>query len=134
MSKKSVCSLFFLGRSDDYMIIFSTCLIIMRLCIFFTMLFSYIMHVRIPFWPYIKLMIICCLVMPHFDGSYYVYQHLVHPCLSMVTQVVMNWLFNESKKLSPSRENFLVAADQYIKENGAEALEKLLASKVCHYM
>ncbi|XP_059591973.1 HVA22-like protein a isoform X3 [Vitis vinifera] len=83
----------------------------------------------IPFWPYIKLMIICCLVMPHFDGSYYVYQHLVHPCLSMVTQVVMNWLFNESKKLSPSRENFLVAADQYIKENGAEALEKLLASK-----
>ncbi|WJZ84230.1 hypothetical protein VitviT2T_003845 [Vitis vinifera] len=84
----------------------------------------------IPFWPYIKLMIICCLVMPHFDGSYYVYQHLVHPCLSMVTQVVMNWLFNESKKLSPSRENFLVAADQYIKENGAEALEKLLASKL----
>ncbi|KAJ9705503.1 hypothetical protein PVL29_003508 [Vitis rotundifolia] len=30
----------------------------------------------IPFWPYIKLMIICCLVMPHFDGSYYVYKHL----------------------------------------------------------
>ncbi|KAJ9705510.1 hypothetical protein PVL29_003515 [Vitis rotundifolia] len=83
----------------------------------------------IPFWPYIKLMIICCLVMPHFDGSYYVYKHLVHPCLSM-PQVIVNWLFNESKKLSPRRENFLVAADQYIKENGAEALEKLLASKL----
>ncbi|KAL6347759.1 hypothetical protein AAG906_026288 [Vitis piasezkii] len=84
----------------------------------------------IPFWPYIKLMVICWLVIPHFDGSYYVYQHLVHPCLSMDPQVVMNWLFNESKKKFHSRENFLVSANQYIKENGPEALEKLLARKL----
>ncbi|XP_034679518.1 uncharacterized protein LOC117909549 isoform X5 [Vitis riparia] len=83
----------------------------------------------IPFWPCIKLMVICWLVIPHFDGSYYVYQHLVQPGLSMDPQVVMNRRFNESKKLYHSRENFLVAADRYIKENGAEALEKLLASK-----
>ncbi|KAJ9705606.1 hypothetical protein PVL29_003596 [Vitis rotundifolia] len=88
------------------------------------------MHVRIPFWPCIKLMLICWLMIPHFDGSYYVYQHLVHPGLSMDPQVVMNRRFNESKKLYHSRENFLVAADRYIKENGAEALEKLLASKL----
>ena len=100
---------------------------------FFNMLFSYIMHVSIPFWPCIKLMLICWLVIPHFDGSYYVYQHLVHPGLSMDPQVVMNRRFNESKKLYHSRENFLVAADRYIKENGAEALKKLLARKVCHY-
>ncbi|XP_034681017.1 HVA22-like protein a, partial [Vitis riparia] len=37
----------------------------------------------VPFWPYIKLMVICWMVIPHFDGSYSVYQHLVHPCLSM---------------------------------------------------
>ena len=91
------------------------------------------MHVRVPFWPYIKLMVICWLVIPQFDGSYYVYQHLVHPCLSMDSQVVMNWLFNESKKKFHSRETFLVSADQYTKENGPEALEKLLARKVCHY-
>ncbi|XP_010645197.2 uncharacterized protein LOC100853636 [Vitis vinifera] len=84
----------------------------------------------IPFWPYIKLMIICWLVIPHFDGSHYVYQNLVCPCLSMDTQVVMNWRFNESKKLFHSRENFLVVADRYIKENGAEALAKLIASKL----
>ncbi|XP_034679499.1 uncharacterized protein LOC117909549 isoform X3 [Vitis riparia] len=84
----------------------------------------------IPFWPCIKLMVICWLVIPHFDGSYYVYQHLVQPGLSMDPQVVMNRRFNESKKLYHSRENFLVAADRYIKENGAEALEKLLASKL----
>ena len=51
----------------------------------------------------------------------------------MDPQVVMNRRFNESKKLYHSRENFLVAADRYIKENGAEALKKLLARKVCHY-
>ncbi|RVW67272.1 HVA22-like protein a [Vitis vinifera] len=84
----------------------------------------------VPFWPYIKLMVICWLVIPQFDGSYYVYQHLVHPCLSMDPQVVMNWLFNESKKKFHSRETFLVSADQYIKENGPEALEKLLARKL----
>ncbi|KAJ9705607.1 hypothetical protein PVL29_003597 [Vitis rotundifolia] len=87
----------------------------------------------IPFWPCIKLMLICWLVIPHCDGSYYVYQHLVHPGLSMDPQVVMNRHFNESKKLYHSSENFLVAADRYIKENGAEALDKLLASKVCHF-
>uniref|UniRef100_F6I1U8 C2H2-type domain-containing protein n=1 Tax=Vitis vinifera TaxID=29760 RepID=F6I1U8_VITVI len=48
----------------------------------------------------------------------------------MDTQVVMNWRFNESKKLFHSRENFLVVADRYIKENGAEALAKLIASKL----
>nr|CAN63014.1 hypothetical protein VITISV_025652 [Vitis vinifera] len=84
----------------------------------------------IPFWPYIKLMVICWMVIPHFDGSYYVYQHLVHPCLSIDPQVVMNWLFNESTKKFHSRENFLVSADQYIKENGPEALKKLLARKL----
>ncbi|CBI29378.3 unnamed protein product, partial [Vitis vinifera] len=84
----------------------------------------------IPFWPYIKLMVICWLVIPHFDGSYYIYQYLVHPRLSMDPQVVMNWLFNESKKKFHSRENFLVSADQYIKEKGPEALEKLLARKL----
>ena len=88
------------------------------------------MHVRVPFWPYIKLMVICSLVIPHFDGAYYVYQHLVHPCLSMDPQVVMNWLLNESKKSFHGGENFLIAADLYVKENGAEALEKLLNSKV----
>ncbi|XP_010645201.1 uncharacterized protein LOC100250684 isoform X1 [Vitis vinifera] len=84
----------------------------------------------VPVWPYIKLMVICWLVIRQFDGSYYVYQHLVQPCLSMDPQVVMNWLFNESKKKFHSRENFLVSADQYIKENGPEALEKLLARKL----
>ncbi|KAJ9705604.1 hypothetical protein PVL29_003595 [Vitis rotundifolia] len=88
------------------------------------------MHVRIPFWPYIKLMVICWLVIPHFDGSHYVYQRLVHPCLSMDTQTVMNRHLNESKKLFHSRETFLVVADRYIKENGAEALAKLIASKL----
>eukprot|EP00261_Vitis_vinifera_P018120 XP_010648067.1 PREDICTED: uncharacterized protein LOC100245618 isoform X3 [Vitis vinifera] len=84
----------------------------------------------VPFWPYIKLMVICWLVIQQFDGSYYVYQHLVQPCLSMDPQAVMNWLFNESKKKFHSRENFLVSADRYIKENGPEALEKLLSRKL----
>ncbi|KAL6347743.1 hypothetical protein AAG906_026272 [Vitis piasezkii] len=57
----------------------------------------------VPFWPYIKLMVICWLVIRQFDGSF--------------------------MSINTYRENFLVSADQYIKENGPEALEKLLARK-----
>lgn len=51
----------------------------------------------------------------------------------MDPQVVINWFLNESKNSFHGRESFLVAADRYVKENGAEALEKLLAIKVCNY-
>jgi len=94
----------------------------------------YILHlsfliVRIQFWPHIKLMIICLLVIPYFDGSFYVYNHLVRPCLFINPQVIVD-KFKKWMVLLHKRDHFLAEAERYIKENGLEALEKLIANEV----
>ncbi|KAA8536379.1 hypothetical protein F0562_028857 [Nyssa sinensis] len=83
----------------------------------------------LPYWPYLKLMATCWLVIPHFDGAYHVYELLVRPCFLVNPQDVIN-MFNEPKEgLSLKQEDFLTVAERYLNENGAEALEKLIASK-----
>ncbi|XP_059446736.1 uncharacterized protein LOC132178307 isoform X2 [Corylus avellana] len=83
----------------------------------------------IQFWPHIKLMIICMLVIPYFDGSFYVYNHLVRPYLSINPQVIVD-AFNKLMVLLHKRDHFLAEAEKYIKENGPEALEKLIANEL----
>ncbi|XP_040364218.1 uncharacterized protein LOC121049900 isoform X6 [Rosa chinensis] len=78
-------------------------------------------------WPYIRLLIVFFLVMPHFDGALCVYKHLICPCLSINPQVVIN-LFNKRKE-SLERDNFLSEVERYVKENGPEGLEKFIACK-----
>ncbi|XP_062025008.1 uncharacterized protein LOC133741085 isoform X1 [Rosa rugosa] len=78
-------------------------------------------------WPYIRLLIVFFLVMPHFDGALYVYKHLIFPCLSVDPQIVIN-LFNKRKE-SLARDNFLSEVERYVKENGPEDLEKYIACK-----
>ncbi|KAM5548434.1 hypothetical protein ABKV19_000047 [Rosa sericea] len=78
-------------------------------------------------WPYIRLLIVFFLVMPHFDGALYVYKHLICPCLSMDHQMVFN-LFNKRKE-SLARDNFLSEVERYVKENGPESLEKFIPCK-----
>ncbi|XP_024162717.1 uncharacterized protein LOC112169873 isoform X13 [Rosa chinensis] len=78
-------------------------------------------------WPYIRLLIVFFLVMPHFDGALYVYKHLICPCLSMDPQIVIN-LFNKRKE-SFVRDNFLSEVERYVKENGPEGLERFIACK-----
>ncbi|XP_040364210.1 uncharacterized protein LOC112170375 isoform X2 [Rosa chinensis] len=78
-------------------------------------------------WPYIRLLIVFFLVMPHFDGALYVYKHLICPCLSLDPQIVIN-LFNKRKE-SLARDNFLSEVERYVKENGPEGLEKFIACK-----
>lgn len=80
-------------------------------------------------------MAISCLVLHRFTGAYYAYKCLVRLFLS-VNQLqrvqVINWL-NKRKELSLERETFLEVAERYLNENGTEALEELIASKVYYY-
>jgi hypothetical protein len=98
----------------------------------------YILHlsffiVRIQIWPHIKLMIICSLVIPYFDGAFYVYNHLVRPYLLLDPQVIADE-FNKWRVLLCKKDHFLAEVERYVKENGPEALEKLIDKEVCHYM
>ncbi|XP_052192931.1 uncharacterized protein LOC127801664 isoform X5 [Diospyros lotus] len=86
----------------------------------------------LPFWPYIKLITICWLVLPWFNGAGYVYEHLIHRCLSVNPEELVNLLFKPKKNTSLDAERFLSMAEKYVKENGCEALEKLIARKPEH--
>lgn len=74
-------------------------------------------------------MIVCWLVIPYFDGAFYIYNHLIRPCLSVDPQIVIDW-FNKRKEFSYVKVYILAEMERYVKENGPEALEKILASKV----
>jgi hypothetical protein len=67
-------------------------------------------------------MIIFWLIMPDFGRASYVYNNLI---CSMKPQIITYW-----RKCFVERDNFIMHAERYMKENGTEALEKLIASKV----
>ncbi|CAI8617985.1 unnamed protein product [Vicia faba] len=77
-------------------------------------------------WLYIKLMIIFLLTIPDFGRASYVYNNLFRP---MKLQIVV-WRFNNYwRKCFVEKDEFLMHAERYMRENGTEALEKLIASK-----
>ncbi|OAY79245.1 HVA22-like protein a, partial [Ananas comosus] len=80
----------------------------------------------LPFWSYMKLFFNCWLVLPHFNGAAYVYQHYVRPLL--VNQQTVNiWYVPSKKDIFSKPEDILSAAKKYIEENGPEAIEKLIS-------
>ncbi|MBA0711939.1 hypothetical protein Golax_011069 [Gossypium laxum] len=83
----------------------------------------------LPFWPYMKLTIVCWMMIPHFDGAFYVYNHFVHPCLYLDLPTIINW-FKKQKDLF-LKDNFLVeVADDCMKAHGpTEVQEKLIANE-----
>ncbi|XVE93591.1 hypothetical protein REPUB_Repub01dG0207800 [Reevesia pubescens] len=81
----------------------------------------------LPLWPYMKLTIVCWMMIPHFDGAFYVYNHFVHPCLYMDMQTIINRLKKQQDLFL--KDNFLAQADKYVQAHGPEALEKLIAAE-----
>ncbi|XP_009793396.1 uncharacterized protein [Nicotiana sylvestris] len=110
----------------------------------------------IPLWPYIKLIAICWLVIPEFNGACYFYQNLVHPCLPLKPhdviaqfygccyvcqrfaylcsfvnlQTFTDWFNKPMEDPSLQNETFWDVAEMYLEENGSDPLVKLIASKV----
>lgn len=82
----------------------------------------------LPWWTYIKVLIVGCLVTPHFEGSLYVYKHIVHPCLSIDLHVLLNELVNLMVVLKQEK---VLAEAKNAKDTAGEALQNLTALKVC---
>ncbi|KAM7252227.1 hypothetical protein ACFE04_024110 [Oxalis oulophora] len=64
----------------------------------FEHVFLYQLLQRIPVWSFIKLLIVCWLVIPNFNGSVSVYKHIVQPCLSFLPCNAINWLVCQTEK------------------------------------
>ncbi|XAR53007.1 hypothetical protein NMG60_11021375 [Bertholletia excelsa] len=102
--------------------------ILFSLISFFELAFGKLLE-WLPIWYYIKLVTICFLVLPQFDGACYAYEQLVRPCLSFNLEVIVKKFTNPKKDTSLNAETFLAVAEKYAKENGLEELEKLIAQK-----
>ncbi|KAJ4847911.1 hypothetical protein Tsubulata_011744 [Turnera subulata] len=74
------------------------------------------------------ILMVCYLVAPNFDGSFYIYKHLVHPCLSLDRQVVIK-LFKKLGEDPLKKDKFLVEGERYVKENGSDPFETLILLK-----
>ncbi|KAI8532425.1 hypothetical protein RHMOL_Rhmol11G0213400 [Rhododendron molle] len=86
----------------------------------------------LPFWPYLKLMAMCLLVLPDFNGASYVYECLLRPCLSVDPQAAIKYFIKPKEDKSLDADSFLAVVNRYVQENGSEALEKLLDRKSKH--
>lgn len=75
-----------------------------------------------------KLIFICWLVLPYFNGAAYVYQNYVRPAF-IKNQMVNIWYVPQKKGLFGKSDDFLTALDKFVEENGTDALKKL-ANKV----
>ncbi|KAK8447970.1 hypothetical protein SEVIR_8G189500v4 [Setaria viridis] len=78
----------------------------------------------LPFWSSMKLIFICWLVLPYFNGAAYVYQNYVRPAF-IKNQMVNIWYVPQKKGLFGKSDDFLTALDKFVEENGTEALKKL---------
>ncbi|CAI9770027.1 unnamed protein product [Fraxinus pennsylvanica] len=84
----------------------------------------------IPLWSCMKFIAICWLVVPRFDGACYVYQRLVNPCSSVNLRALVSQLCRPNEEQSLTTETLVAVTERYIKENGSEAFENLMKSKL----
>ncbi|KAL2344712.1 hypothetical protein Fmac_005997 [Flemingia macrophylla] len=82
-------------------------------------------------WPYIKLMIIFWLIIPDFGQASNAYS-FIRNCISLNPHTVICRL-NNWRELFVKKDDFLLHVGMYVKENGTEALEKLITSKNTTY-
>ncbi|XP_022896906.1 uncharacterized protein LOC111410679 [Olea europaea var. sylvestris] len=84
----------------------------------------------IPLWSFIKFVAICWLVMPRFDGACYVYQRLVNTCSNVNLRALVSRLCRPNEDQSLTTETLVAVTERYVKENGLEAFENLMKSKL----
>ncbi|KAL0365231.1 UNVERIFIED_CONTAM: HVA22-like protein a [Sesamum angustifolium] len=95
----------------------------------------------IPLWSSLKLIATFWLVVPRFRGASHAYRRLISLCLfaddhsviyrwSVEIQAVIDRFYKAKEGELLNTETFSDVVEKYIKENGAEALEKLIASKM----
>ncbi|XP_078433542.1 HVA22-like protein a [Wolffia australiana] len=79
----------------------------------------------LPFWSYAKLTLNCWLVLPYFSGAAYFYEHYVRPVL--VTRYISFLNLPGERDSSKRSDDIMLAAEKFMRENGPEALEKLIS-------
>ncbi|KAL5705301.1 hypothetical protein ACHQM5_023625 [Ranunculus cassubicifolius] len=81
-------------------------------------------------WYYAKVTLTLWLVIPYFGGSAYVYEHYLRACFSFNPRKLYACLILKIEGFIFSRpDDFLVAAERYIQDNGADALMEVISKR-----
>ncbi|XP_058769274.1 HVA22-like protein c [Vicia villosa] len=90
-------------------------------------------EVRLPIWPYAKLILSCWLVLLHFNGAAHVYRHYLRPFymnpqmpqMPQIPGTSQMW-YVPRKNIFSKQDDVLTAAERYMQEHGTEAFERLI--------
>ncbi|OWM89562.1 HVA22-like protein c [Punica granatum] len=111
------------SRSDDQQ--WLTYWVLYSLITLFELTFAKLIE-WFPIWPYAKLIFMCWLVLPHFNGAAHVYRRFIRP-FYMNPQSTTMWYIPHKKNIFRKQDDVLTAAERYIEEHGPEAFERLIA-------
>lgn len=87
--------------------------------------FSFLINVRFPIWPYAKLILMCWLVLPQFNGAAHVYKNYIRPYY-MNPQAAQMWYMPRKRNIFRKQDDILTAAEKYIEQHGTEEFERLI--------
>ena len=104
-----------------YVLLLCSALILLLHNIFF--------NIRFQYWHYMKLMIVAFLLIPDFQRSAYVCNSLIQSIIYVNPKEVISRFWNW-KNIFSKKQDFITQVENYITQNGTEALQKLIASKV----
>ncbi|KAL3751630.1 hypothetical protein ACJRO7_012460 [Eucalyptus globulus] len=110
------------SRSDDQQ--WLTYWVLYSLITLFELTFAKLLE-WFPIWPYAKLIFVCWLVLPHFNGAAYVYKHYIRR-FYMNPHATTMW-YIPRKGLFQKQDDVLTAAERYMEEHGTEAFERLIS-------
>ncbi|CAH2066418.1 unnamed protein product [Thlaspi arvense] len=95
----------------------------------FELIFSKLLE-WFPIWPFLKLIGICWLVLPQFNGAEHVYRHFIRPFYMNPQRASTNIWYVPQKKFNffPKRDedDILTAAEKYMEQHGTEAFERMI--------
>ncbi|XP_048318835.2 HVA22-like protein c [Ziziphus jujuba] len=113
------------SRADDQQ--WLTYWVLYSLITLFEITFAKVIEL-LPIWAYAKLIFICWLVLPQFNGAAYVYKRFIRPFYMnpQITTAHQIWYIPRKKNIFSKQDDILTAAEKYIEEHGTEAFERLI--------
>ncbi|XP_057724634.1 HVA22-like protein f isoform X2 [Arachis stenosperma] len=83
---------------------------------------------RLPFWPYMKLVICMWLVLPMFNGAAYIYENYVRRYINVTSYGANDYTMKNKKAIQMMSFDARKAVERYIDRHGPQAFEKVISA------
>lgn len=87
-------------------------------------------YIRLPFWPYLKLLFCMWLVLPIFNGAAYIYQNFVRKYVKIGNQVSSSYSESQKKVLLMMSLDARKSVERYIEKYGPDAFDRVIKAVI----